>query len=123
MARVCRYKPTRTYKRYFKPCDVARIAANCLDDNPDLDVNVLLACVAKRLGFESIVLHPENNDRYAEYLAIEEELDGKSIEQIRKEKDAAEQLQKDLDYLDNAGINSLEDTLRELFDLLAKLFR
>lgn len=46
-------KPNRKYKRYFKPCDVARIARNCRDDN-NLTGEQVIACVAKGLGFSHI---------------------------------------------------------------------
>jgi len=39
--------------RYFKACDVARIAANCCEDTGTPDY-VVLACVAKKLGFERV---------------------------------------------------------------------
>jgi len=118
MPTVCKYKPNRSKPRYFKPCDVARIAWNCWDDEQVSDPNVLLACIAKRLGFESIVLHPDYEDRYDEYLAIEQELDGKSIEQIKLERSEQEQLAKDIDELDNASVYALERILRQLFEWL-----
>ena len=41
--------------RFFKPCDVARIARNCVSDN-NLTEEEVLACVAKGLGFSHISL-------------------------------------------------------------------
>ena len=47
--------PTRKQKRYFQPCDVARIAQNCVDDsNGTVTAAQLLATVAKQLGFTHI---------------------------------------------------------------------
>jgi hypothetical protein len=39
--------------RFFKACDVARIAENCISDTDTPDY-VLLACVAKKLGYERV---------------------------------------------------------------------
>jgi len=98
------YKPNRSAPRYFKPCDVARIAWNCFDDGMVDDPNVLLACVAKRLGFSHIVLHPDFQDDYQKYITREDAMDGKTKEQIAEEKrleKAAEQLP-DLNSIENA---------------------
>lgn len=119
MVKKVYYKPTRSSPRYFKPCDVARIAWNCFDDGMVSDPNVLLACVAKRLGFTHIVLHPDYEDDYKKYLAKEDELDGKTKEQILEEKrleKAAEELP-DLSSIENA-----ENELR-FIERLLKLIR
>lgn len=39
--------------RYFKACDVARIAENCLEDTGTPEY-IILACVAKRLGYQRV---------------------------------------------------------------------
>ena len=44
--------------RYFKPCDVARIAQNCVDDN-DIPPEVVIACVAKKLFVDAKVWIPD----------------------------------------------------------------
>jgi hypothetical protein len=55
MPRVCYNKPNRKAKRFFKPCDVARIAQNCIDDsNGTVTPAQLLATVAKQLGYTHI---------------------------------------------------------------------
>ena len=57
MPRVCYIRPNRKRPRYFKPCDVARIAQNCLDDSDgSVTAEQLLAVVAKQLGFTHISL-------------------------------------------------------------------
>lgn len=118
MARICRYYPTRTYKRYFKPCDVARIAENCMLDNAGLDPNVLLSCVAKRLGFTHIVLHPEKEDFYADYIRKERELDGMTIEQI-KEQERLEKAAEDLpDAISLDNVRDEENFLIRLFEII-----
>jgi len=61
MAKVCRYKPNRTKKRYFKPCDVSRIAKNCVQDN-NLPPELVLAYVARGLGFTHIALHRRDEE-------------------------------------------------------------
>lgn len=54
----CYIKPDRKKKRVFMPCDVARIAEYCFDDNnQDIPRELILALVAKRLGFTHISLH------------------------------------------------------------------
>lgn len=46
-------KPNRTKPRYFSPCDVARVAFNCVDDT-GADRELVLACVAEKLGLDFV---------------------------------------------------------------------
>ena len=55
MPTVCRYRPNRSKKKFFSPCDVARIARNCVEDN-SLRPEEVLACIAKGLGFTHVSL-------------------------------------------------------------------
>ena len=55
MPKICRYKPNRSQPRLFRPCDVARIARNCVEDNR-LRPEEVLACVAKGMGFTHVSL-------------------------------------------------------------------
>jgi len=55
MPKKCYNKPDRKNPRYFKPCDVARIAQNCVEDN-NYPPELVLAYVAKYLGFSHIAL-------------------------------------------------------------------
>jgi len=56
MPTVCIKRPNRTKKRFFKPCDAARIARECIKDDPELTPEQVLACIAKGLGFATIAL-------------------------------------------------------------------
>lgn len=57
----CYNKPNRKRKRVFMPCDVARIAEYCYDDNNQtVTRELILALVAKRLGFTHIAVKKEN---------------------------------------------------------------
>ena len=49
----CYVKPVRSQPRYFSTCDVARIAKNAVDDN-GIPPEIVLACVARRLGFKTM---------------------------------------------------------------------
>lgn len=61
MPRKCYIKPNRKKPRYFKPCDVARVAKNCVQDN-DLPAELVLAYVARGLGFTHIALHKRDEE-------------------------------------------------------------
>jgi hypothetical protein len=52
----CTTVPVRKNPRFFRPCDVARIARYCLQDNPDVSPLQLLAVVAKGIGFDKIAV-------------------------------------------------------------------
>ena len=60
MTSICRKKPNRSAPRFFSPCDVARIARNCVDDR-NLRPEEVLACVAKGLGFTHVSLSNSQN--------------------------------------------------------------
>jgi hypothetical protein len=52
----CTTVPNRKKPRYYVPCDVARIARYCLQDNPDVSPIQLLAVVAKGIGFTKVAV-------------------------------------------------------------------
>jgi hypothetical protein len=52
----CTTIPHRKKPRVYQPCDVARIARYCLQDNPDVSRNQLMAVIAKGLGYSSIAV-------------------------------------------------------------------
>lgn len=54
MPKVTIRRQGRTTKRVYKPCDVSRIAIYCLNDNPSVTSDQLLACIAKRMGYTHI---------------------------------------------------------------------
>lgn len=56
------YRSPRKKSRIYKPCDVARIAVYCSNDNPDVTKEQLLACVAKSLGFTHISLQTREGE-------------------------------------------------------------
>jgi len=49
------YKPTRSTPRYFKPCDVARIARNVRDDN-QITPDEILLCTALGLDYYGVAI-------------------------------------------------------------------
>jgi hypothetical protein len=61
VSKVTYYRPNRKKPRYFKPCDVARIAKNCVQDN-ELPAELVLAYVARGLGFTHISLHKREEE-------------------------------------------------------------
>jgi len=87
--RKCYYKPNRTKKRYFKPCDVARIARNCVDDNEGVTNIITLACVARGLGFKRLCLSEKQIAEAKEYKK-KVDLEAKKAEDLQKAKDSAE---------------------------------
>lgn len=56
MVLKCYNKPKRSKPRYFKTCDVVRIAKEVIRDDPETTPEELLACIAKGLGFTHISL-------------------------------------------------------------------
>jgi ribosomal protein L32E len=50
-------KPNRKKTRVYSPCDVRRIVVYCLNDNPSVKKEELLALIAKTLGFTHIALN------------------------------------------------------------------
>lgn len=57
--RVCFYRPHRTRVRHFKPCDAARVAKSVVDTGM-VTPEVVLACIAGKLGFTHISLSRES---------------------------------------------------------------
>jgi len=55
MPKKCYYKPNRSSPRYFSACDAGRIAQQVVDDRL-IPKEIVLACVAKALGFTTISL-------------------------------------------------------------------
>ena len=43
-------------KRVFKPCDVVRIADNCVKDNQGVNSELIMALLAKHYGYKYIAL-------------------------------------------------------------------
>lgn len=70
MPKKCYYKPNRTKPRYFKPCDVTRIAQNCVKDNK-LPPQEVLACVALGLGFKYVALDRVKQDETVDAKAVD----------------------------------------------------
>jgi len=106
----CYYKYPRNPPRYFKPCDVARIAQNCVQDNDNIGRAHVLACVANALGFDHICLSLAEYNVARGYRvggAVEqtgeviERVEGKTIETID---DLTQKL------LDNLGLGGFVDT-------------
>jgi len=82
----CYYKPTRSAPRYFTPCDVARIAQNCIDDSGgDVTPLILMAVVGKQLGFThiatSVIVNRDTAERSPESKLV------RLLEQVRDELD------------------------------------
>jgi hypothetical protein len=105
---------------------VARIAANCLHDNPGLDVNVLLACVAKRLGFTHIVLHPDLEENYDLYLAVEADIEGLTLDEYKKQKEEEDlrRAMEDNEFdIDMTVLEILEKAFESLAKYLADLVK
>lgn len=42
--------------RVFKPCDVVRIADNCVKDNLNVDSELIMALLAKHFGYKFVAL-------------------------------------------------------------------
>lgn len=57
MPKVEIIRPNRSEPRYFSSCDAARVCRNVVHDR-NLPREVVLACVAKGLGFKTISLPP-----------------------------------------------------------------
>lgn len=59
------YRPRRKVTRTFQPCDVARIARQCASDN-GYPAEMVLAYVARALGFTHIALHRHDTNAAAD---------------------------------------------------------
>jgi len=54
MPKITINRPNRKKKRTYSPCDVRRIVIYCLNDNPDVTTDEMLALIAKTLGYTHI---------------------------------------------------------------------
>lgn len=60
--------------RYFKACDVARIAQNCVEDTGTPEY-VVMACVAKRLGYQRVWVEDMLDALHSDEYSIKDEIE------------------------------------------------